>query len=103
MEEDVKLNDGSEVKIRCKHLGGRKAFQLSSKILNINEFSGTQENPVFKGEFNLQRAPEICWDSIVSECPQRDEVCPEDMTRIYNKYAKDSIEFVLKQVLDPKS
>lgn len=102
-KEKVKLNDGSECEITCKRLGGRRAFQLSSKILNINEFQGTQENPIFKGEMNITQAPEICWDHIVSECPHRDQVCVEDMQRIYDKYGKADIEAAMKPTLNPKS
>jgi len=101
-KEVVKMNDGSEVEIMCKRLGGRKAFQLSSKILNINEFRGTQKEPVFKGEMNITQAPDICWDSIVSECPHRDNICVEDMHRIYEQYAKADIEAAMQPTLSPK-
>lgn len=102
-KEKVNLNDGSECEIICKRLGGRRAFQLSSKILNINEFAGDKDNPIFRGEMNITQAPEICWDHIVTECPQRDDVCVKDMQRIYDKYAKDDIDTAMKPTLNPKS
>lgn len=102
MKETVKLNDGSEFEIHCKRLGGRRAFQLSSKILKINEFAGTEEAPVFRGEMNITQAPEICWDYIVEDCPQKDDVSVESMLAVYEKYAKADIEAALKPTLDLK-
>jgi len=102
-KETVKLNDGKEVEIQCKRLSGRRAFKLSGKILNITELKGTEKDPVFRGEMNISQAPDICWDYIVVECPQRDHVCVEDMHRIYDKYAKSEIEAAMKPTLSPKS
>ena len=97
-EETVKLNDGSEVQIKCKLLGGRKAYRLAPKILIINGIETSGKSETVKCDLNS--AVDICWDDIVATCPQRDDVCMEDMQRIYEKYAKKEIEFVIKKNLE---
>ena len=36
-KEKVKLNDGSEVEILCKHIQGRRAFKIGPQILEIKQ------------------------------------------------------------------
>ena len=99
MKEKVKLNNGSEVEITCKNLTGRKAFQLGPKILDIKELK-TGKGDDMSAACDMNSAVDICWDYIVPECPQRDDVCVKDMQMIYDKYAKKDIDFVLKKNLE---
>ena len=98
-KETVKLNNGSEVEINCKHITGRRAFQLGPQILKITSIrKGNDEE--FAADCQMNSSVDICWNYIVSECPQRDDVCLEDMQKIYEKYAKKDIDFVLKKNLE---
>lgn len=101
-KEMVKLNDGSEAEINCKHITGRRAFQLGPEILKIKELksSGKGEDADMSVVCTMNSAVDLCWNHIVSECPQRDQVGLEDMQRIYEKYAKNDIDFVLKKNLE---
>lgn len=100
MKEKVKLTDGSEVEIDCKYLTGRKAFQLGPQILKITEIKGKKGDEDFSAGCEMNSAVDLCWEYIVVECPQRNKVCVEDMQRIYDKYAKKDIDFVLKKNLE---
>lgn len=105
MEETVKLNNGSEIQLNCKYLGGRRAFQLGPQILKIKELKQSSERdandkPVMSAACEMNSAVDICWPHIIVECPQSEDVCVEDMQRIYEKYAKTSIDYVLKKNLE---
>ncbi len=100
MKEKVKLTDGSEAEIDCKFLTGRKAFQLGPQVLKITGLKGKKGDEDFAADCEMNSAVDICWDYIVVECPQRNHVDVEDMQRIYEKYAKKDIDFVLKKNLE---
>lgn len=99
-KEKVKLTDGSEAEINCTFLTGRRAFQLGPQVLKITGLKGTKGVDDFSADCEMNSAVDICWDYIVPECPQRDHVCVVDMQRIYEKYAKKDIDFVLKKNLE---
>lgn len=100
VKEKVKLNDGTESEIDCKFLTGRRAFQLGPEVLKITELKGTKGDEDYSAGCEMNSAVDLCWNHIVVECPQRDHVCVEDMQRIYEKYAKKDIDFVLKKNLE---
>lgn len=99
-KELVKLNDGSEVEIMCKRLGGRRAFQLGSQVLKITSIKSSKGQEEFSADCEMNSAVDICWNHIIVDCPQKDDVCAEDMQRIFEKYAKDQIDFVVKKNLE---
>lgn len=99
MKEKVKLNNGEEVEIHCKQLGGRRAFQLGPQVLKITELKKSNEKELAAGCV-MNSAVDICWEYIVSDCPQKEDVCAEDMQRVYEKYAKKDIDFVVKKNLE---
>lgn len=98
--EKVKLINGSEVEINCKHLTGRRAFQIGPQVLKITGLKGEKGSDGFSADCEMNSAVDLCWEYIVVESPQRDEVCVEDMQKIYDKYAKKDIDFVLKKNLE---
>lgn len=105
MEEKVKLNDGSEIDIKCKFLGGRRAFRLGPEVLKIKELKQTAEldaegKPLSSAVCEMNSAVDICWPFIVVESPQWEKVCVEDMQRIFEKYAKKDIDYVVKKNLE---
>ena len=100
VKEKVKLYDGSDFEIDCKLLTGRKAFQLGPEILKITGIKGKKGEDDFSADCEMNSSVDIVWDEIVVECPQRDQVCIEDMQKIYDKYAKKSIDFVIKKNLE---
>jgi len=99
MEEKVKLNDGSEVTIQCIPIGGRKAFKLGKEVLNINEIKSGKDGE-FSAKCEMNSAVDVCWNYIVADCPQKEKICAEDMQRIYEKYAKKEMDFVVKKNLE---
>ncbi len=98
-KEKVKLNSGEEAEIECKHIMGRKAFQLGPKILVIKGISQGKDGEM-SAKCDMNSAVDICWDVIVAPCPQKDDVTSEDMQRIFEKYAKKDIDFVIKKNLE---
>lgn len=103
--EKVKLIDDSEVEMMCKHLTGRRAFQIGPQVLKITGLKASKGEDDFSANCEVNSAVDLCWEYIVVENPNRDKVCVEDMQKIYEKYAKKDIDFVVKknlQVLQDK-
>lgn len=99
MKEKVKLNNGDEVEIDCKHIQGRRAFQLGPAILKIKGIKQDKDGS-FSATCDMNSAVDVCWDYITAESPQSKEVCAEDMQRIFEKYAQKDIDFVIKKNLE---
>lgn len=98
-KEKVKLDDGSEVEIDCKHITGRRAFQLGPEILKIKTIKQSKDGS-FEAGCEMNSAVDICWPDIVAPSPQTESVSVEDMQRIYEKYAQTSIDFVVKKNME---
>jgi hypothetical protein len=98
-KEKVKLNDGTEVEIDCKHITGRKAFQLGPEILKIHSIKQAKDGS-FEAGCTMNSAVDICWPEIVAQSPQSENVTVEDMQKIYEKYAQKDIDFVVKKNME---
>lgn len=98
-EETVHKNNGEEFTLLCKHITGRRAFQVASKIFQINEVKTNKNGDTIAG-CNFESAVDVCWDYIVEDSPQKNDVCAEDMQMIYDKYAKKDVEFAIKKNLE---
>ncbi len=100
-KEEVELMDGSKVEVNVRPLVPRKAFQIVQNAMKITEMqdAGDNENQVLKGDFSgiVGLIPK-CFDEIVQECPQKDEISVKSMKELYDKYASKTIQEVMTSV-----
>jgi hypothetical protein len=99
MKETVKNNEGKDVVISCKHITGRKAWQLAPQIMDFTGLKQEKDGS-FAVDLKMGGEVDIVWDFIVAESPEKDNVCAEDMQLMYESYAKKSIDFVIKKKLE---
>jgi predicted DNA-binding antitoxin AbrB/MazE fold protein len=115
-QEKVKLNDGTEVSITVRMIKSTEAYEVVEKSLSITDMSeeiydsplpdGSIEKksrPVVKGNFSgivslSNKAMALC----ISNFPQKDEIDPDDISRLYQVYAEPVIKKVLRSAFSPK-
>ncbi len=118
MQEVVKLNSGEEVEINVRNLNTRKAFQLIDGCVKVESMTMTTKETVDPNtgktikvdvpEFSLSPDSKIvmliweAFDKCVADFPQKEDVCPEDVQKIYQKYAEPIINKIQGSNVSPK-
>jgi predicted DNA-binding antitoxin AbrB/MazE fold protein len=97
MQETVKLNDGTSVQINVRKLNTEQAFKVLEGLdINIEEKGGVTKIPI-KSLSLIRLSVDFC----VADFPQKGDIDPEDYIRIYETYARPTIE-KLKGGTSPK-
>lgn len=117
MIEKLRLNDGKEVEVSCKFLSTRKAFQIFENAVDIKsvktiDVKRIDENgketiikePLMEGKLSgLVSLSWRCFDECVENFPEKDNVSPDEVLRIYQKYAEKIINQLMGATPNPKS
>lgn len=109
--EKVKLIDGTEAEIQCKHLSPRRAFSLLKNVLKVTEMQPCsievtengktilKESQKMVGEFSgiVELVP-LAIEDVVCDCPQKEMLTITEMKRLYEKYAANVIKEAMTTV-----
>lgn len=99
--ESVKLNDGREVTCYVKNISTKDALIAVKNAIKITEVSTDPDTnqQKYKGDFsNFLMLMWEAMDKCISDFPDKENICPADLTRLYKQYA----EPVIKQIAGDK-